>query len=105
MTDTPSQSTRYPKLLDIIQKTIHYSHTQKAANLQLDSALVEMFYSLPNEADDDDLEDWLHFIVDSLQFAGVRVAYDEIDLDQVGFRWHLRLRGELTRLLAVIGCG
>lgn len=38
---------------------------------------------MPTDASDDDIEDWLHFVIDSLQFAGGRIACDEIDLDQV----------------------
>jgi separase len=48
--------------------------------------LLRAFQMLPTQADDDDLEDWLHYVVDSLQFSGVRVACDEIDVDQVSFR-------------------
>lgn len=82
---TEVDDARKTQLLAVIEKTVASTGNNKAGQLQLDSALLDSFYSLPKDADDDDLEDWLHFIVDSLQFANVRIACDEIDLDQVGF--------------------
>lgn len=42
-----------------------------------------MFAELAPDASPEDFEDMLHFIAESLQFAGIPVVFDEVDIDQV----------------------
>ena len=52
--------------------------TRMFANMSLDD---------DNMSDDEDIEDWLHFVTDAHQFAGLHIAADEIDVDQVCSAW------------------
>ena len=51
--------------------------------IKLDNSIMECFHYLDKACSEDDLEDLLHFAVDSYQFCGVHIACDEIDIDQV----------------------
>jgi hypothetical protein len=42
--------------------------------------------ALPSTARDEDLEDLFCFVIESIQFSGLHVAYDDADVDQVCLR-------------------
>ncbi|KAK4899089.1 separin protein [Elasticomyces elasticus] len=58
----------------------------KGKSLELDDHVLELFIGLGSDEDgvvdlDEPLSDLLYYVVDTLQFAGERNAYDEIDFD------------------------
>ncbi|KAK5676593.1 separin protein [Elasticomyces elasticus] len=58
----------------------------KGKSLELDDHVLELFTGLGSDEDsvvdlDEPLSDLLYYVVDTLQFAGERNAYDEIDFD------------------------
>ncbi|KAK4958466.1 separin protein [Elasticomyces elasticus] len=58
----------------------------KGNSLELDDHVLELFMGLGSDEDgvvdlDEPLSDLLYYVVDTLQFAGERNAYDEIDFD------------------------
>ncbi|PWN49862.1 hypothetical protein IE53DRAFT_124226 [Violaceomyces palustris] len=67
------------------------SSGKKPQKIKLDDAVFDCFSNLPADCSDEDLEDLLHYVMDALQFSGLQVAVDEIDLDEVA----LDLRKEL----------
>lgn len=68
----------------IVKRSITRSTTAKSARLKLDDSILNCLSALPPSCRDEDLEDLFYFIMESFQFTGVPVAYDEIDVDQVG---------------------
>ena len=59
------------------------SSGKKPSKLKLDDAVFECFAGLPEDCTDEDIEDLLHYVMDALQFSGLQVAVDEVDLDEV----------------------
>lgn len=51
--------------------------------MRLDDSIVECFSSLSPKCRDEELEDFLYFILDLYQFHGVSVAIAEVDVDRV----------------------
>lgn len=49
----------------------------------LDKEFLRVFAELAPASPPEDFEDMLHFIAESLQFAGIPVVFDEVDVDQV----------------------
>lgn len=49
-----------------------------------DDAFLQLFALVPPSSNHEDLEDLVHFILESHQFSGASVVLDEVDLDQVG---------------------
>lgn len=72
------------KLEIFIRTTILTTRDSRSLYIAVDNVLAEALLRLPNDASDDELEDFFHFLVDSIQFAGIHVACDEIDVDHVG---------------------
>ncbi|KAN0065117.1 separin protein [Thecaphora frezii] len=56
---------------------------KKTSRLKLDDAVFECFAGFPADSTDEDFEDLLHYVMDALQFGGLQVAVDEVDLDEV----------------------
>ncbi|KAL8280628.1 hypothetical protein RQP46_006951 [Phenoliferia psychrophenolica] len=67
----------------ILKRSITRSHEKKSARFKLDDDILACLAALPPTAEHDDIEDLFYFIMESFQFTGVPVAYDEIDVDQV----------------------
>ncbi|KAK0903240.1 separin protein [Friedmanniomyces endolithicus] len=91
-----SQQARRPDLLarfrksfdDILKRYLPSRQSSKGRDkpFALDDKVLELFIGLGNDQDgmvdlDEPLADLLYFVVDMLQFAGERNAYDEIDFD------------------------
>lgn len=51
--------------------------------IALPDMAVATLAAMPATYRDDDLEDWLHYALDTLQLSGVPVAQDEVDLDEL----------------------
>lgn len=51
--------------------------------IALPDMAVAILAAMPATYRDDDLEDWLHYALDTLQLSGVPVAQDEVDLDEL----------------------
>lgn len=67
----------------ILKRSIVRSHERKVAKFKLDDDILNCLAALPPTARDEDFEDLFYFIMESLQFTGVPIAIDEIDVDQV----------------------
>jgi separase len=80
---TKSRMQFLAQLEAILQKAILTTKDNRVTRFETNPQILETFLSLQKSASDEDLEDLLHFVVDSYQFAGVHVACDEIDVDQV----------------------
>ncbi|KAK0917676.1 separin protein [Friedmanniomyces endolithicus] len=91
-----SQQARRPDLLarfrksldDILKRYLPSRQSSKGRDnpFALDDKVLELFIGLGSDQDgmvdlDEPLADLLYFVVDMLQFAGERNAYDEIDFD------------------------
>jgi separase len=71
---------------DILSRHIPSRKKKKAAKVEADDRILELFITLghPNEQDlDEALVDLMEFVIDILQFHGEGNAYDEIDTDRV----------------------
>ncbi|KAK3638493.1 separin protein [Elasticomyces elasticus] len=73
---------------DILSRYLPSRQSVKAKGkpLELDDHVLELFIGLGSDEDgvvdlDEPLSDLLYYVVDTLQFAGERNAYDEIDFD------------------------
>lgn len=56
--------------------------TQKVPWLPVDEAIIDCMAALdPETCSDEDLEDLLHFVMDTNQMSGIPIAVDEVDLD------------------------
>lgn len=69
---------------DVLKRA--YAHGQRnggVARIRLDEAGLEALAGMVPSCEDDDLEDWLHYVTEAHQFAGLHIAADEIDVDQV----------------------
>ena len=67
----------------ILKRAILSHRENKAVKLELGPGAAFALFALPTTCEDEDVEDWLQYIVDSLQFSGITVNCDEIDVDQV----------------------
>lgn len=56
---------------------------KKAGKVHLNDALLECFGTLSSTTREEEIEDFIYFILDIYQFHGVPVAIEELDLDQV----------------------
>lgn len=56
----------------------------KSNAFEFDADVLSLFAQISPTASHEDLEDFLHYIIESHQFAGASIVFDEIDLDQVG---------------------
>ncbi|KAH8925320.1 hypothetical protein BT69DRAFT_1216644 [Atractiella rhizophila] len=72
----------------VLQQTIFRSPSGKSLGKtkgpRLNRQIIECFASFSGTYTDDDLEDFLHFIIDSYQAAGLSIASDEVDADRIG---------------------
>jgi separase len=57
--------------------------SKKHGKVHLSDALLECFATLSSKSRDEEIEDFVYFILDIYQFHGVPVAVAELDLDQV----------------------
>jgi separase len=57
--------------------------SKKHGKVHLSDALLECFATLSSKSRDEEIEDFIYFILDIYQFHGVPVAVSELDLDQV----------------------
>lgn len=80
------------KMERIVKRSITRSTTAKSARLKLDDSILNCLSALPPSCRDEDLEDLFYFIMESFQFTGVPVAYDEIDVDQVRCSYYYAMR-------------
>lgn len=62
--------------------------SKKHGKVHLSSALLECFATLSSKSRDEEIEDFIYFILDIYQFHGVPVAVSELDLDQVSPHLH-----------------
>ena len=67
----------------IIQRAFQQARDGKSVRIKLDRSHVELLASLPVDCESEDLEDWLHLVIEAYHLSGVHVAADEIDFDQV----------------------
>ncbi|PWN41315.1 hypothetical protein IE81DRAFT_303858 [Ceraceosorus guamensis] len=67
------------------------SGSKRAARVQVPEAILDCLSALPPACTDEELEDLLHFVIDSFQFSSVPVAVDEVDFDHTV----VQLRGAL----------
>ncbi|KAK4699322.1 separase, partial [Phenoliferia sp. Uapishka_3] len=67
----------------ILKRSIVRAQEKKVARFKLDDDILACLAALPPTARDEDIEDLFYFVMESFQFTGVPVAYDEIDVDQV----------------------
>lgn len=74
----------------IVKRSITRPSNSKSSKLKLDDSILNCLSALPHDCREEDLEDLFYFIMESFQFTGVPVAYDEIDVDQVSFYSYLR---------------
>lgn len=58
-------------------------HSRTRTPIALPDMAVATLAAMPATYRDDDLEDWLHYALDTLQLSGVPVAQDEVDLDEL----------------------
>lgn len=56
---------------------------KKTTRFKLDDSILACLSALPPDARDEDIEDAFYFMLESLQFSGMPVAIDEIEVDQV----------------------
>ncbi|KDQ52064.1 hypothetical protein JAAARDRAFT_40451 [Jaapia argillacea MUCL 33604] len=77
-------------------RTNTYSHPTSShpTTFSFSPTLLECFLSLPPKCRDEELEDFVYFILDGYQFCGVQVAIAEVDVDMVG----VDLRGLLEEV-------
>lgn len=59
------------------------NNKKQKSRVRLDDSIVECFSSLSPKCRDEELEDFLYFILDLYQFHGVSVAIAEVDVDHV----------------------
>lgn len=71
------------EVADTLKRHLIPSKERKANHLKLDSGLLDLFANISPTCDSEELEDWLHFVIESCQFAGIQVNSDETDYDQV----------------------
>lgn len=57
--------------------------TKKTGKVHLNDSLLECFATLSSKTREEEIEDFIYFILDIYQFHGVPVAIEELDLDQV----------------------
>lgn len=61
----------------------HDKNKKQRSKVRLDDSIVECFSYLSPKCRDEELEDFLYFILDLYQFHGVSVAIAEVDVDHV----------------------
>ena len=66
----------------ILKRSIVRAQSKKVIRFKLNDDLVSCFASLPATTRDEDLEDCIHYLIESFQIGGVPIASDEIDVDQ-----------------------
>ncbi|KAI5475793.1 cysteine-type endopeptidase, separase [Pseudohyphozyma bogoriensis] len=71
------------KVEKILKRGIVRSQDKKVVRFKLDDSILSCLAALPPSARDEDLEDLYYFVMESFQFTGVPVSYDETDVDQV----------------------
>jgi len=67
--------------------------SKKYGKIRLSNSLLECFATLSSKSRDEEIEDFIYFILDIYQFHGVPVAVSELDLDQVGFCFYYITEG------------
>lgn len=67
----------------ILQDGLLRRRSSKSTAWKLDLGILGLFAEMSPSASHEDFEDFLHFVIESHQFAGAPVVFDEIDLDQV----------------------
>lgn len=80
-----------------LRKAISTGKDVNLPRIQPEEVLAQCLLSLTKETSDEDLEDLLHFAVDSYQFAGVAIPCDEIDVDQVSVLLPVSVEAETSR--------
>ena len=70
--------------------------SKKHGKVHLSSALLECFSTLSSKSRDEEIEDFIYFILDIYQFHGVPVAVSELDLDQVSLQLNSEGKVRLT---------
>ncbi|KAI5895597.1 uncharacterized protein SCHCODRAFT_01122301 [Schizophyllum commune H4-8] len=73
------------------------SQSQNLRNVQLDDHIVERIAALGPKCADEELEDFVYFILDLYQFHGVQVSIAEVDIVQVIVDLRAVLEEESTR--------
>jgi separase len=70
-------------LEQILRRAILRPQDRETIGIRLEESIVECFSALPPTCQHEDLEDVLHFAMETFQFSGVPVTCDEVDVDQV----------------------
>ena len=65
------------------KKSISQHQTNAPNQFTFDDAIVKCFATLSPKCRDEELEDFVYFVLDLYQFHGVPVAIAEVDIDQV----------------------
>ncbi|KAL7422127.1 separin protein [Cryptotrichosporon argae] len=60
------------------------AESKRASSVRINDALLECFATLPPQCRDEEIEDFVYFVLDLYQFHGVSVALSELDLDAIG---------------------
>ncbi|KAG8988816.1 hypothetical protein FRB93_003969 [Tulasnella sp. JGI-2019a] len=59
------------------------SQKRKKSNIRVDDAILECFSTLSPKCRDEEIEDFIYFVLDLYQLHGAPVALAEVDIDQV----------------------
>ena len=68
--------------LDTKLRTACLHGSRKASRVKFQPAILDLFFDLPSDTLDEDIEDMLRFFSDAYQLNGVPIAVDEMDYDQ-----------------------
>lgn len=94
---TPESLAIFKSQIERVMKRTVIRSAKKTTRFKLDDSIVACLSALSPAARDEDIEDVFYFMLESLQFSGMPVAIDEIEVDQVrSFCVHTS-RSELTR--------
>jgi separase len=67
----------------ILRRATLRPQDRETIRIRLEESIVECFSGLPPTCPNEDVEDLLHFAMETFQFSGVPVTCDEVDVDQV----------------------
>ncbi|GAA98421.1 uncharacterized protein L969DRAFT_94217 [Mixia osmundae IAM 14324] len=70
-------------ILSHIKAALSSTSRKVTKDLMLPAELVECLAELSSESEDEDFEDIVHLLIDSVHLCGLPIAYDELDADQL----------------------
>src|SRR3954452_17597280 len=82
--ESPSRVLKFKEKMDSLLFKCETGKRSKIKKLDIETELYKSFLRLGSDAQDQDIEDIIYFLVDAYnKYNDQQVGYDEIDLDQV----------------------